>query len=278
MAAEVKAGRWRDRRIKFLPGYPSVSLKWYKRLPILHPMSIILYAEMACMHNLRRISPVNTVQLLRDEIEKGIVTGEFQPGERLDEVQLANRFGVSRTPVRETLMQLSAIGLVEIRPRRGAVVVEHGPQRVYEMFEVMAELEGMAGSLAARRLTEHNSNALLEAHRKCEESAQRGDSDAYYYDNEIFHNAIYKASQSVFLADQCATLHKRLRPYRRLQLRVRGRMGTSLLEHAGVVEAIVAGDAGAARERLRSHVAVQGDRFSDLIASLDQIKQAKTTS
>ena len=221
---------------------------------------------------------MNTSQLLRDEIEQGIVTGEFRPGERLDEVQLAKRFGVSRTPVRETLMQLSAIGLVEIRPRRGAVVVEHGPQRVYEMFEVMAELEGLAASLAARRLTEHHKQALFAAHRDCEASASAGDHDAYYYDNEIFHHAIYNASQSIFLADQCAALHKRLRPYRRLQLRVRGRIDTSLSEHAAVVEAIVNGDADVARTRLRAHVAVQGDRFSDLLASLEQLKRAGAIS
>lgn len=228
------------------------------------------------MHNENEMA-VNTVQILRDQIENGIVTGDFRPGERLDEVQLATRFGVSRTPIRETLMQLSAIGLVEIRPRRGAVVVEHGPQRVYEMFEVMAELEGMAGSLAARRLTETDRTALLDAHKRCEGSARRGDYDAYYYDNEIFHNAIYTASHSVFLAEQCATLHRRLRPYRRLQLRVRGRLEASLSEHGDVVKAILSGDTDAAREKLRSHVAVQGDRFSDLIASLDQMKQARAS-
>ncbi len=220
---------------------------------------------------------VNTVQILRDKIENGIVTGEFPPGERLDEMQLANRFGVSRTPIRETLMQLSAIGLVEIRPRRGAMVVEHGPQRVYEMFEVMAELEGLAGALAARRLSETDRVALLEAHRRCEESAGQGDSDAYYYDNEIFHHAIYTASKSDFLIEQCKMLHRRLRPYRRLQLRVRGRMSTSLAEHMAIVEAILADDAEQARERLRAHVAVQGNRFSDLIASLDQIRPAKSS-
>ena len=91
----------------------------------------------------------NTFHKLRDEIENEILKGEFEPGERLDEVQLATHFGVSRTPIREALMQLSAIGLVEIRPRRGAVVVDPGPERVFEMFEVMAELEGMAGALAA---------------------------------------------------------------------------------------------------------------------------------
>ncbi len=210
----------------------------------------------------------STFHKLRDEIENGIVTGTLAPGERLDEVQLASRFGVSRTPIREALMQLGAIGLVEIRPRRGAVVVDPGPNRIYEMFEVMAELEGMAGSLAARRHTEEDSTNLLSAHAKCEQSATSGDTDAYYYDNEIFHHAIYEASHSGFLFDQCAALHRRLRPYRRLQLRVRNRMKVSFGEHAGIVEAILAGEAETARGLLRSHIAVQGDRFGDLIASL----------
>lgn len=210
----------------------------------------------------------STFHKLRDEIENGIVTGTLVPGSRLDEVQLASRFGVSRTPIREALMQLGAIGLVEIRPRRGAVVVNPGPNRIYEMFEVMAELEGMAGSLAARRYTEEDRAKLLAAHVECERSVKSGDTDAYYYDNEIFHHAIYAASHSGFLFDQCTALHRRLRPYRRLQLRVRNRMKVSFGEHTRIIEAILAGEAETARELLRGHIAVQGDRFGDLIASL----------
>ena len=209
-----------------------------------------------------------TSNKLRDEIENGIVTGTLAPGERLDEVQLANRFGVSRTPIREALMHLGAIGLVEIRPRRGAIVVDPGPNRIYEMFEVMAELEGMAGSLAARRHTEEDRANLLSAHAKCELAMTSGDTDAYYYDNEIFHHAIYEASHSGFLFDQCKALHRRLRPYRRLQLRVRNRMKVSYGEHHGIIEAILSGEAERARRLLRNHIAVQGDRFGDLIASL----------
>lgn len=210
----------------------------------------------------------NIFYKLRDSIENGIVTGEFAPGERLDETQLATRFGVSRTPIREALMQLSAIGLVEIRPRRGAVVVDPAPQRVFEMFEVMAELEAMAGALAARRHTREDGAALVSAHEKCQEASESEDTDRYYYENERFHQAIYAASHSGFLEEQCLALHRRLRPYRRLQLRVRNRMKTSFSEHGEIVEAILVGDATAARERLRSHVAVQGDRFGDLVANL----------
>jgi len=210
----------------------------------------------------------NIVQKLRDQIENGIVSGEFPAGRRLDETQLATRFGVSRTPVREALIQLGAIGLIEIRPRRGAIVVEPAPHRIYEMFEVMAELEAMAGAHAARRYTDDDRAALEEAHCRCLRSAEAGDADAYYYDNEVFHEAVYAASHNGFLQEQCLALHRRLRPYRRLQLRVRKRMETSLAEHKRVVKAILSGDSNGAAAALRTHVAVQGERFSDLVARL----------
>jgi len=212
----------------------------------------------------------NVVQRLRDEIENGIISNDFAPGERLDEVQLATRFGVSRTPVREALMQLNAIGLVEIRPRRGAIVIDPGPHRIFEMFEVMAEIEGMAGSLAARRLMDADRAAILAAHDDCKRSSSAGDSDAYYYDNERFHRAIYTASHNDFLAEQCIALHRRLQPYRRLQLRVRNRVATSFSEHDAVVEALFAGDAERARTLLRQHVSIQGERFSDLVSTLSR--------
>lgn len=210
----------------------------------------------------------NIVEKLRDQIENGIVSGDFPAGKRLDETQLATRFGVSRTPVREALIQLGAIGLIEMRPRRGAIVVEPAPHRIYEMFEVMAELEAMAGAHAARRHTDADRAALEEAHRNCLRSAGAGDADAYYYDNEVFHGAVYAASHSGFLHEQCLALHRRLRPYRRLQLRVRNRMETSLAEHDRIVKAILSGDSEGAAAALRGHVTVQGERFSDLVARL----------
>ncbi len=216
----------------------------------------------------------NAVRKVRDDIENGIVAGEFAPGSRLDEVTLSKRFGGSRTPGREALMQLSATGAVELRPRRGAIVVDHSPQRVYEMFEVMAELEGLAGSLAARRCTASDRAALSAAHEHCRASAEAGGTDAYYYDNEEFHHAIYAASHSGFLAEQCGALHRRLRPYRRLQLRVQNRLRASFDEHEQIVKAILAGDEEAARARLRAHVVVQGDRFGDLLSAFAERARA----
>jgi len=212
--------------------------------------------------------PPRRSEQLSDAIEELIVTGSFGPGTRLDEQELADRFAVSRTPVREALIQLAAIGMVEIRPRRGAVVAEIGSDRLCEMFEVMAELEAMCGRLAARRIGPTEQLALRAAHEACQSARDAGDADRYYQLNEDFHARIYAASHNGFLEEQALTLHRRLRPYRRLQLRVRNRMTTSFSEHGAVVEAILRGDGDVAAERLRSHVVVQGERFADLVSSL----------
>ncbi len=205
---------------------------------------------------------------VRELIEEGIATGEFAPGMRLDETELALRFDVSRTPLREALFQLASAGIVEMQPRRGTIVAEVTPHRLVEMFEVMAELEGMCGRLAARRMSALEHERLLEAHRACQRSCKVLDPDGYYYENERFHHLIYEGSHNDFLKEQASALHRRLRPYRRLQLRVRDRLPTSFSEHEGIVDAIIRGDADATAQRLREHVVVQGQRFADLIASL----------
>jgi len=211
---------------------------------------------------------VNTRTKLCDEIENAILTGEYSPGTRLDEVGLAEKFGVSRTPIREALMQLAAAGAVEIRPRRGAVVTRVAPERLVEMFEVMAELEAMAARLAARRHTQADVIPLTEALKACSHAALSGDPDAYYYENERFHQALYAASHQEFLIEQCLSLSRRLKPYRRLQLRVRHRMASSFSEHEDIVKAILDCDGERAARLVREHIVVQGERFSDLVSSL----------
>jgi DNA-binding GntR family transcriptional regulator len=210
---------------------------------------------------------------LRDALEEEIVNGVFG-SLRLDEQELARRYGTSRTPIREALMQLSAAGLVEMRPRRGAVAVVPDAQRLMEMFEVAAEMEGMAARLAARRWTEADRKDLTAAHADCRMKAKAGDADVYYYENEIFHEAIAAASHSGFLQEQLNALRRRLKPYRRLQLRTHNRIGTSYSEHEAILAAIFDRDAEKAERLLRQHVLVQGDRFADLVASLGELPTA----
>src|SRR5215203_2272806 len=177
---------------------------------------------------------------LRDRLEQDIITGALRPGERLDEQSLAARFGVSRTPIREALMQLASAGLVTLHARRGAFVASLSFRAIVERFEVMAALEGMCGALAARRITERQRAELAAAHEACTREAATGSADAYYYANEHFHEAIYAASHNAYLAEQARALHNRLKPYRRLQLRARARVASSLREHQAIVEAILA--------------------------------------
>lgn len=211
---------------------------------------------------------MNHAQRLKQRIEDEIVSGELALGSRLDENQLATRFGVSRTPIREALLQLAATGLIQTKPRRGAIVSAPEPHLLLAMFETMAEIEAACGRLAARRLTVDDASALQTALSGCRDAMAAEDAEAYYAENYVFHTVVYRASHNAFLAEQALTLHRRLAPYRRLQLRVRQRVPQSLAEHAAIVAAILAGDATQAADALRSHVIVQGDRFTDLVADL----------
>lgn len=217
----------------------------------------------------------SNAQRLRDALENDILNGHRAPGERLDPEALGQEFNVSRTPVREAIQQLVASGLVIVQPKKGTFVAQVGIDRLIEMFEVMAELEGMCGRLAARRISSQELAELQAALERCEQAALNGDTDEYYYENESFHNCIYIASHNAFLADEARQLKMRLKPYRRLQLKVRHRMQSSLEEHRRIVAAIEAGDIESAEQTLRSHVLVQGERFSDLVASVKDLNRAR---
>ncbi|MBR9925558.1 MAG: GntR family transcriptional regulator [Gammaproteobacteria bacterium] len=215
---------------------------------------------------------LSNAQRLRDSLEDDIINGRRLPGERLDPEALGQEFQVSRTPVREAFQQLVASGLVTVSPKKGTFVAKVGIDQLIEMFEVMAELEGMCGRLAARRITEAELAALREAHQRCETAALAGDSDEYYYENEEFHDCIYTASHNAFLASEARQLKQRLKPYRRLQLQVRQRVNSSLSEHQTIVEAIERGDSVAAQQALSDHVLIQGERFSDFVSSVRRME------
>ncbi|MCF8468285.1 MAG: GntR family transcriptional regulator [Sneathiella sp.] len=201
-------------------------------------------------------------------LEQEIVTGALKPGTRLDETILAEKFGVSRTPIREALNRLSASGLVEIRPRRGAIVAAISLQDLMNMFEVMADLEALCARLAARRITPPEKIALTAAHAACDALSSGEQFDDYYELNLHLHDLIYKASHNSFLEKQVRELRRRLSPHRRLQVRIPGRIQKSSAEHGALVMAIVKGDAKMAEKLTRDHVAIQGERFTDFLSTL----------
>lgn len=211
---------------------------------------------------------VRAADRIADALEQMIVTGAFADGERLSEVALAERFGVSRTPVREAFERLAASGLVRRPPRRGVFIQQPGPVELLEMFEVMAELEAVCGRLAARRIAPARLDALDEANAACRAAMAAEDVDGYYRANGVFHHIVYEESGNGFLAAEAARLHRRLRPYRRMQLHVKGRMAQSMAEHEEIVAALRAADETRAGAALRAHVAVQGEKFHHLAAAL----------
>ncbi|MEM0943845.1 MAG: GntR family transcriptional regulator [Pseudomonadota bacterium] len=211
-----------------------------------------------------------TAHVLRNALEVEIVEGRLTPGTHLDETSLAERFSVSRTPIREALLGLESSGLVELRPRRGAFVRRVGLTELVEMFEVMAEIEVTCGRFACRRMTRPQEVALLDCLRTCEAAAMTGDVAEYYAQNELFHAAIYAAAGNRFLESQALALQGRLKPFRRHQLYARGRLAQSRDEHRDIVAAIQAGNETRTAEALRAHITVQGEKFLALAATLDQ--------
>lgn len=219
------------------------------------------------------VSPSRLSEQLLDAIEERIVTGDYPPGYRLDEVELAEAYGVSRTPIREALIRLGTLRMIEKMPRKGWAVAPASPRRLMEMFEFMAELEALCGIFAARRATPFQLQKLMAAHEAC-----RGvtNPDAYYRANEAFHQALYEASGNEFLVEQTLEMQRRARPYRRLQLRAPARIADSFAEHEDIVEAIKAHDADLVAERLRDHVMLQGERFSSLVRSVEKLSAHAT--
>lgn len=207
---------------------------------------------------------------LRQALEREILTGALPPSTRLDEASLAARFNVSRTPVREALVELAAIGLVEMRRHHGAAVATISLKRLLEMFETMAELEAVSARFAARRITTDELAEMARVHQQCGELAAAGEHDAYYDMNTGFHECIYRAAHNGFLAGQVTAIRNRLDPYRRIQLRRAGRLIESFGEHEEVFQAVRRRDGDAAYRLMHDHIAIQGESFNDFIASLPQ--------
>jgi DNA-binding GntR family transcriptional regulator len=208
---------------------------------------------------------------IRDSLEQRIVEGELGNGKRLDETELSGFYGVSRTPVREALQRLAESGLAEHLPRRGTFVRSPSLSQLVEMFEVMAELECMAIRLAARRATSNDIDALEKDNETCRAAVAANDTKKYYEVNARLHDRIYQMSGNSFLANEARRLHDRLRPFRRLQLRVRGRMEESMAEHDIILAALRDGDANRAMETMKKHITIVGVRFNDLVSSFNRI-------
>ena len=218
----------------------------------------------------RPTETVGIAQQLCQALEDDIVKGKLPPGQRLEEPLLAKRFGVSRTPVREALQLLTATELAEKIPNRGVYVSLATPERLTAMFESMAELEGMCGRLAAKRMTSGERHNLESIHRDLAETVRLGDSDNYETLNRSFHNALYRGTHNDVLVDVTQSVRRRVAPFRRVQFQSLARLASSHEEHQGIVDAILRGDVKTAEELLYGHIMAVHDISQDYLTSLRQ--------
>jgi DNA-binding GntR family transcriptional regulator len=199
-------------------------------------------------------SKITRAEELRLQIADEIVRGALRPGSPLDETDIARRFNVSRTPVREALRQLAASGLVEARAHRGAVVAQPSIERLTGMFEAMAELEALCAGLAAERMTAADRHALEAVHEELRMLSYTGNPDRFHEVNERFHNAVYAGSHNDYIAEMTLATRVRVQPFRRAQFRNLGRLAKSHAEHDRVVVAILRGDKTGAANAMRAHI------------------------
>jgi DNA-binding GntR family transcriptional regulator len=221
-------------------------------------------------HDVLRGPPLRKTRAeeLRAQLADDIVRGTLAPGQTLDEMELARRFGVSRTPVREAIRQLAASGLVETRPHRGAVVARPSHERILGMFEAMAELEALCAGMAAERMSPAERQTLETVHEELRVLIQSGDPQHYHEVNEAFHAAIYAGAHNDYLAEMTFATRTRVQPFRRAQFRLLGRLAKSHVEHDQVVQAILRGERAGAFAAMHAHIITVGEEYEAYAQSL----------
>ena len=190
-----------------------------------------------------------------------IVNGALAPGVALDETELARRFDVSRTPVREAIRLLAASGLVQARPHRSAVVARPSGGELMAMFEALQELEALCAGLAAERAVLRETAILQDINRRLSRIVKAGDSQAYHRVNEEFHNAVYLAAHNTYLAELTAATRARIAPFSRAQFQVLGRLSRSHAEHQSIIDAIKVGDRERASREMKHHIMTVHDSY-----------------
>ena len=204
---------------------------------------------------------ITRAEELRLQLADEIVRGVLAPGAPLDETEIARRFSVSRTPVREALRQLVASGLVEARAHRGAVVARPSVERLTGMLEAMAELEALCAGLAAERMSRLERHRLEMVHEELRVLSHAGNPDRFHEVNERFHNTIYEGSQNAYIAEMTLATRVRVQPFRRAQFRNLGRLAKSHAEHDRVVIGIMRGDKVGAAAAMRAHIELVRDEY-----------------
>ena len=205
---------------------------------------------------------------IKASIQAEIESGALPPGAALDERTLAERFGVSRTPVREALQQLAVQNLVKIAPRVGVFVSRLTIPQLRETLELLAELEAIAAKLAARRMDDTQRARFKELAQACVHASESNDGKEFARANMAFHELIYQASHNEFLGEQLKSLRRLMQRYRPRIFGTPAQRQRVLEEHQRLVEAILSGDEAAAQDAMLHHAPVGTSGFSEFLSML----------
>jgi DNA-binding GntR family transcriptional regulator len=186
-------------------------------------------------------------ELLRQRIFRR----ELEPGGWIDEVKLAQEYGISRTPLREALKVLAAEGLVTMKVRRGAYVTEVSERDLAEVYHLLALLESDAAAVVARSATDAELKDLQKLHRELEAAAK--ERERFFAVNERFHMRLLELAGNRWRNQMVADLRKVMKLNRHNSLLKSGRIQESRAEHAAIMEALMKRDPEAARERMQQH-------------------------
>lgn len=214
------------------------------------------------IEDLLEIRRENTLsRLAADRLEKLIVAGRLRPGQRINEMELAREFGISRGPVREGLRHLASRGLVEFVANKGAYVRAVDAHAMLEIYDLRSVLTGHACKLAAERRTPEELEAFEHSVTSMDACVKRGDVTEYYKLNIAFHDMLVGVAGGGRLAAFTDTLANEANLFRRASLDNSQDMAASNAEHAAIVAAIRDADGALARQLGEAHVLAGKSRF-----------------
>ena len=190
-------------------------------------------------------------ELVVEAVRNAILRGTFKPGEKLDQKELVERLGVSRSPLREALRTLAAEGLVTIVAHRGVVVTERTPAELEELLYIRTMLEGAAARRGAESITDE---ILKQVEAILIQGEKSNDLETVLQLNNDFHNKIYEAFPQPILIAQIQQLRNKIAPYNRIYLDVAGRKDAAWADHRRIYEACAARDGIAAEQETLRHL------------------------
>jgi DNA-binding GntR family transcriptional regulator len=207
---------------------------------------------------------------IRMRIEDAVKQGTLLPGDPIDEAELAAQYQVSRTPVREALIQLHAQGLLASLPRGGMIVAKMDLQQLLSLWELLAELEGVTVRLACQRMTAADMAAIACAHEESRAVMEAEDFAGWQEANLHFHELIYRAARNPYLRQEVLRMRTRTGYYRRHAFGALGRITASFEQHGKIVEALQRRDAETASSAMVAHMRPASDAsgLTDFIVNL----------